>query len=133
MIAQEIQDALEGRVATLPDEVARWNAYEPEIGTPWLQASIPAIDRRPMGNGANSPFLWTGVLSLVVKQPVADGLAPANARAMAILEHFPRALTLVVGAARVIISEASPLAQMSTADWRSLPVQIRFECTEQAP
>lgn len=131
----DIEAALEARLLTLPggETVAWWGrAFSPTKGQPYIAAQVLARDARPMAVGANAPELWQGMLQLLVAHPMNEGPKPGRERAVAARDHFPRGLTLVHGAARLIIETRSIQPGYAAIDWINYPVLIGW-FTEEIP
>lgn len=86
--------------------------------------------RQALGLGANPGYLWTGTLQLDLVSPTNLGAPAAARRRDLMLDHWPRALTLVSGAAHVIIELADPQTSFTAADWIHSPISITWICEE---
>jgi hypothetical protein len=128
----DIDAAFEARITALIGEPVHWigRAYHPDPNVGHLRVQVAGQDRRPLGVGAESPHEWSGLLYLVVVEPVAGGLRAANARATAVAAAFPRGATLVHGQAKVIILNTSIQAATVRADSIEAPVAINWSCWE---
>jgi hypothetical protein len=74
--------------------------------------------------------VWEGSLQILVTHPAAEGARAASLRALAVRNHFPRALTLVQGQARVLVLSRSIQPVMQAIDWLTYPVLIGWYCEE---
>jgi hypothetical protein len=128
----DIEAALEARLLTLSGETIAWwgRPFSPTKGQAYITAQIAARAASPMGVGASSPELWQGTLQLLVAHPMNEGPKPARIRAEAVRDHFPRGLTLVQGAARVIIETRSIQPAYAAIDWNNYPVLIGWFAEE---
>jgi len=123
-ITQRIEAAVTGEIAW-PDR-----GYDPRLGVPYTQVRFAGRDRRAAGVGPTAPKIWQGVLYLVVHEPPGGGMVAADQRAQAVAEAFPRGLSLVSGAATVIVEDCSIQAPQSAADWVAVPVAVFWTCME---
>lgn len=128
----DIDAAFEARITAQIGEPVHWvgRAYRLDPNAGHLRVQVGGQDRRPLGVGAGSPHEWSGLLYLVVVEPVAGGLRTANARATTVAAAFPRGETLVHGAAKVIILATSIQAAVVRADTIEVPVAVNWSCWE---
>lgn len=124
-----IQDALYGRVQLLTSEPeVAWAEvpYVPVIGRPYIAVAVQGRNRMPMAIGPLTPHLWQGTLQIVVLHPANEGSRRALRRADAVIDHFPRSLTLTAGTGKVLIEAGTIDQSYTTADWLNVPVIIRW-------
>lgn len=138
MIALDgIQKALEAHTARLtaePRVAFEGLAFTPEGNRPFITTQVSGRDRTPMGLTADTPHLWRGTWSVVVKHPAGEGLSAPYARAAVIAEHFRRATSLPVtgGVTCLVVQSVNIPLPYTTAGWVSLPVVINWTYEEHA-
>lgn len=125
-----IEKAMNARIALLTGEIQyEGRAYTPRSGVPYTTAKLQH-NRMPLGLGPDTPHMWQGVLNLVAVSPAAEGKPAATKRGLLLLLHFPRGLTLVEGAARVVVETTDFQGAYTTGDWIHAPISVRWFCEE---
>lgn len=126
-------DVLNARLlaATIPhingDGAYAWPdvTYLPKKGVPYLEPAISALDRRPLGVGADCVEEWIGTYQISVFVPRDQGKRIGSEIASAVLAAFPRGTSLLTTQGiRVIVTRGTVPVPVPFNDWVNWPVQI---------
>lgn len=101
--------------------------FSPVQGTPYqAPVLLPAQTQDPtMGDGYSRPL---GIFQVTLVFPAGAGAQAAQARAKAVLAHFPKGLSLTEGAVTVRVMRTPWASGGASVDgWYRLPVSIPYE------
>jgi len=138
-VLTEIDDAFNNQLqaAAIVDatQIAWPNVvFVPTKGTPYLKPEKAGRARMPLGYGADAVQQWTGVWQVGVYVPRDSGEHEQARLAGAVMDAFPRGLTLTTPSGlRILVSHTSAPLPVPVGDWSSLPVQINWFATEPPP
>jgi hypothetical protein len=96
--------------------------FTPEAGKPYFR--VDHFPNAPFWSGLKTGRIDQGLLQITVVWPKGKGIVQASAAVDAVKAHFPKALLLTEGSARVKLGEPWHASPLPGDAWTETPVTI---------
>ncbi len=126
----DLQSALNQQLSSLMDQIPiAWeNAkYQPEVGTPYLRATLLPAETAVATLGPNNFLEHKGIFQVDCVYPLGEGWGPAKAMAAQIVALFRTGTRLSYNGISILCEKAWPGPGLP-GDYYVIPVSIRYSC-----
>lgn len=128
-LESDLRTALESRLATLPGLPAvAWEnvEYTEREGVPYLEPRLLPAEDVFSPTSATGATVAAGIYQVIISVPTGRGRAEYAELLDALRAHFPRALTLDHGDARVVVHKVWAGAGYRRGAFMRVPVSVRY-------